>query len=80
MLYQDRSVANRAGHNASVLDKKISIFEKALAANPHSEALIVGYLGTCAQHYPPDKVVSLWKQTIAQHVASEGLWKVPAST
>jgi hypothetical protein len=36
----------------------------------------VAYLGTCAQHYPPDKVVSLWKQTMAKHVASEGLWKV----
>jgi hypothetical protein len=31
-------MANRAGHNASVLDKKISIFEKALAANPHRHA------------------------------------------
>lgn len=73
--FQDEANPMRKANPAHILEKKISIFEKAMEANSENEDLMVAYLSTCAQHYPPDKLNSLWQGIIDRHMNSETLWK-----
>jgi len=74
--FQDEStMEHRANKAAPVLEKKLSVFEKAIEENPGSVPLILGYLDTCRRHMTPDEVSEKWKLIIAKHPSSSRLWK-----
>lgn len=60
---------------SSVLEKKIAIYEKALAYHPNSEELLLGYLECCQKVMEADKLSALWDRIIAQHPGRMRLWK-----
>lgn len=60
---------------SSVIEKKISIYEKALTFHPDSEELLLGYLEACHRIMEADKLASLWDRIIAQHPGRMRLWK-----
>jgi len=58
-----------------ILEKKISIYQNAIKANPASEELLLGYLACCEQLWETEKVLKVWQKTVFDHPDSPGLWK-----
>ena len=58
-----------------VLEKKGSIFERALKMNGRSDKLMAAYLDLCRRHMDISVVDTRWKKTIFTHAANPALWK-----
>lgn len=58
-----------------IIEKKISIYERALEDNPRSEVLKLGLLKDAQQLWDSEKVQNLWKKTLSEHKKSGRVWK-----
>ncbi|KAL6049515.1 hypothetical protein QOT17_020395 [Balamuthia mandrillaris] len=79
IAFQDeyQALSSRGGASAKlVLDKKLAIYEKALAANPNSFVLLSGHLLTSAKVLDGERTLRLWEQTLNEHPADVKLWKL----
>ncbi|KAL6070651.1 Reverse transcriptase domain-containing protein [Balamuthia mandrillaris] len=79
IAFQDeyQALSSRGGASAKlVLDKKLAIYEKALAANSNSFVLLSGYLLTSAKVLDGERTLRLWEQTLNEHPADVKLWKL----
>lgn len=58
-----------------IIEKKISIYEKALSLNPNSERLLLGLLSEAQQIWDSEKVANKWEKTIKEHSQNPKMWK-----
>ena len=64
-----------AGHKQrALLERKVSIFERALEQNPTSEELLVGHMTLVQQTWPNEKLVRKWKEIVFVHPNRPRLW------
>eukprot|EP01116_Phalansterium_solitarium_P009220 TRINITY_DN23282_c0_g1_i1.p1 TRINITY_DN23282_c0_g1~~TRINITY_DN23282_c0_g1_i1.p1 ORF type:complete len:453 (+),score=167.39 TRINITY_DN23282_c0_g1_i1:157-1515(+) len=62
-------------NKAALIEKKIAIFERALASNPDSEILKLGLLKEARDLWDQDKMQAAWRKTLAQHAANPLVWQ-----
>ena len=58
-----------------IVEKKMSIYLRALQKNEESEELLTGYLDCCQQIWPTDQVLQLWNEVMSKKRFSVSLWE-----
>lgn len=75
MHFSDAKNEQRKKASALVIEKKLSIYEKALEHNPNSIELITGHLQLCSEVWSPEKLLERWKKIIFIHPNKTALWR-----
>jgi hypothetical protein len=61
--FQDEFIAKgKKQTRASLIEKKLTIFKKALHSNPKNEILLIGYLKEAQHLWDSAKMISFWKK------------------
>lgn len=58
----------------ALLERKVAIYEKALASNPFSEELIAGHMQLVQSFWETEKLVTQWKNIVFKQPNSSFLW------
>ncbi|CAG8441268.1 17395_t:CDS:10 [Dentiscutata heterogama] len=59
---------------SSINEVKLSIFEKALEANPNDTALLIAYMKCCEEHWDILKLLTKWDQVLKENSRNINLW------
>ncbi|CAG8734821.1 16798_t:CDS:2, partial [Gigaspora rosea] len=81
IAFQDKSLqfgkskkADASITRSSINEVKISIFEKALEANPNDTSLLIAYMKCCEEHWDIPKLLTKWDQVLKENSRNINLW------
>eukprot|EP00048_Salpingoeca_helianthica_P004045 m.73175 g.73175 ORF g.73175 m.73175 type:complete len:1053 (+) comp13027_c0_seq1:17-3175(+) len=64
-----------SGATAVILDRKIAIYEKAIAQLPDDADLLADYLELCRRKLDPEALAAKWKHVLFTNAGRPGLWR-----
>lgn len=74
--YQDQLLnLGKKYSKAGVIEKKLSIYRKALESNPNSTELLLGMLQEGSILWDSEKTLSMWKRVMKENEHNPDLWK-----